>query len=876
MGQKQIHPPRWAERFLSWYCRPSLLEDLQGDLHEYFERNLKSKGVARARLIYIIDVLKFFRLYTVRKPKFLDLLIQWIMLSSYIKTSGRNILRNKLFSSINIAGLAVSISVGLLMIGMLYDSLSYDRFHEKHDRIYRVISSYQYRGQKDSDLFATTSWRAAKLIKESVSGPEDVAIIRRDFSGDFTVADKTIPLEGITANSSFFNVFTFPLLSGNAATALSDPFSVVLTSKTAIKMFGDADAIGKSVILKDRQYVVTGIMADIPVFSHMKFDLIGSLGSSEITQKDDANIMQWDRVWDTYAYVLMPEQFNLESFQAGLDKLSRVEDKTVKDVHIALTLQPLTDIISGENLSNQFGPTIGSITIKILAALTIVVILAACFNYTNLSVARSFKRLKEIGVRKTIGAHRSDVIGQFVVESVLISLVPLVFAFFLFVLIRPHFINIEPSLQELLHLNLSPGVVVFFVVFAILVGILAGLFPALTFSKLNAVSVLKSNTGKGLLRGVSARKVLVVFQYALSIILITGTVVIHQQYKHFMAFDLGFTTENVLNIRLQGNKAKLLKDELSGLPEIKDISQSSAVMSIGWYNGTFVKNPTQPLDSSWVYLNTIDENYLRLHELKLVAGRNFTPLAENAPEQEVIVNKHVLSRFNLHPENPAAAIDEIIQVDGKRLRIAGVVEDFQYGRANNRTGKEALFRYSTTNDGYINLKILSSDWPATYAKIEKTWKKIDPIHPLDAKFYKEQLEEAFRGLSASAKLGGFIAFLVICISSIGLLGMVVYSTELRLKEISIRKVFGAGEIRLLYLLGKGFLILLTIAAFIGIPITYFFFDQFLLPQVENHAPLEPFQMLIGVIVIMGIAILMIASQTLKVARTNPAEVLKIE
>jgi putative ABC transport system permease protein len=876
MNKDNSKPPQWAERFLEWYCKPSLLEDLQGDLNEYFDRNVKAKGLRRARFIYIVDVLKFLRLYTIRKPEFINLLTQSIMIASYVKTSGRSIMRNKLFSFINIAGLAVSMSVGLLMIGMIYDSMSYDRFHEKHARIYRVISRYEYRGQKDNDFYATTSLRAAKLIKESVAGPEDVAIIRRDFSGDFAAGEKTIPLEGITANASFFNVFTFPLLYGDPSKVLKDPFSVVLTEQTAKKLFGSADVTGKQIMLRDRSYIVSGVMKDVPTFSHMKFDMVASLATLDITQKDDAGVMKWDRIWDTYAYLLMPGDGDLALLQTNLADLSTREDRTAVDVHIELDLQPLTDIITGENLSNQFGPTIGGTTIKILGSLAFVVILAACFNYTNLSVARGFKRLREVGVRKTMGAHRFQVIGQFTVESVVISMVAMVVAFLLFVLIKPHFINIEPTLQQLLHLNLSPTIFGLFVAFAIMVGIAAGLFPALIFSKLNTVQVLKNSTGKGLLKGVGARKMLVVFQYTLSIILITGTLVLHQQYKHFMAFDLGFDTENVLNLRLQGNKAKLLKDELSTLPEIKDISESSSIMSIGWYDGTFAKNPAQPLDSAWVYSNRIDENYLALHDLKLIAGRNFTPLSESTIEQEVIVNKHVLSRFNIHPDNIASAIGEIIEVDRKPLRIAGVVDDFQYGRANNRAGKEVVLRYAQNTDGFLNLKILSSDWPATYEKIQNAWKKIDPIHPMDAKFYKEQLEDAFKGLSASAKLGGFIAFLVICISSIGLFGMVVYSTESRLKEISIRKVFGAGEVRLLYLLGKGFLLLLLIAAFIGIPITYIFFDLILLPQVENHAPMQVMQMLFGVITIMAIAVLMIASQTLKVARTNPAEVLKAE
>jgi putative ABC transport system permease protein len=231
--KRSISPPKWAQNFLSWYCKPAVLEDLEGDLLEYFDRHVESKGPFRAKLIYVLDVLKFFRSYTVRKPSFFDTLIHYIMLISYIKTSGRNIYRNKFFSAINIIGLAVSMSVGLLMIGMLDDVLSYDKFHEKHDRIYRVISRYEYNKRQDDDYYATTSMRTAELIKETTTGPEDVAVLHRSFSGDLTAGDKAVPLNGLLANESFFNVFSFELIQGNAQTALKEPFSVVLTKESA-------------------------------------------------------------------------------------------------------------------------------------------------------------------------------------------------------------------------------------------------------------------------------------------------------------------------------------------------------------------------------------------------------------------------------------------------------------------------------------------------------------------------------------------------------------------------------------------------------------------------------------------------------------------
>jgi hypothetical protein len=228
MKKQSMHPPRWAERFLEWYCRPALLEDLQGDLHEYFERNLKTKGLRRARLIYIMDVFKFFRSYTVRKPEFINLLIHWIMIGSYIKTSGRSIVRNKLFSGINIIGLAISMCVGLLMIAFVSDLFSYDDFHEKGERIYRVNTTDQRTDQHPFSL-ATSSVKAGRKIQETISGIEKVTLLRRGLGGDAKVGEATIPISGIWADEAFFSVFSFPLLQGDMKTALKEPYSIVLT-----------------------------------------------------------------------------------------------------------------------------------------------------------------------------------------------------------------------------------------------------------------------------------------------------------------------------------------------------------------------------------------------------------------------------------------------------------------------------------------------------------------------------------------------------------------------------------------------------------------------------------------------------------------------
>jgi ABC-type antimicrobial peptide transport system permease subunit len=873
---KKPTPPKWAQRFLAWYCKPELLEDLHGDLNEYFDRNVKSKGPKTARLTYIIDVLKFFRSYTLRKPKFIDFFIQWIMIRSYIKTSGRSIVRNKLFSTINIIGLAISMSVGLLMIAFLSDLLSYDDFHEKKARIYRVITVDQRNDQPVMNL-ASTSVKAGKKIQETMSGVETVTLLRNGFGGDASMGETTLPLHGLWADRSFLSVFTFPLRSGNAATALKEPYSIVLTEKSAKKLFGDADALGKSIKVDTTHYMVTGIMDDVPKLSHMNFEALASFSTLEVQPPaGDNGFLNWESIYSNYVYILLPEKGNPETLQSNLDRLSAAENAGIQNRKIMLSLQPLKEIALGKNLSNSIGPMMVPIVLWILGGLAFVVILSACFNYTNLSIARSLRRSREVGIRKVIGALKSHVLGQFISESVIIALLALVFSFFLFLFLRTQFLALAPQLADLVTLDISPMMMIYFIVLAIAVGVLAGFLPALFFSRIHAIQVLKDVSSLQVFRQITLRKGLIVIQYTFSLIFITATLIGYNQYRSFLTYDLGFTTANILNIRVNGTNGDLFVKELSELPEVSGISRSLMVSSLGSIYGMQMKYVKTPDDSANVWLNLVDEHYLPLHNHTFLAGKNFNPKPEKADENEAIINEQVLRRFDIGKKDPNKALGEVVIMEGKKLTIVGVVKDFHYGTLES-TIEPMIFRYSTNKTyGYVNAKILTRDWPATLASIDRAWKKIDRVHPLDAKFYDDQIEQAYSQFSVMIKVIGFLAFLAVCIASMGLFGMVVFTTETRLKEISIRKVLGASEWILIMLLSRGFLFLLTIAAGVAIPATYLFFDKVVLVNFAYHVPIGFVELWAGVLVVMIIAFVMIGSQTLKVAKSNPSQVLKSE
>ncbi|RRB00128.1 ABC transporter permease [Larkinella rosea] len=813
------------------------------------------------------------------------------MIGSYLKTSRRNLLHNKLFSSINVIGLAISMSVGLLLIAFVLDMHSYDKFHKNGERIYRITNvvtenSKQSRSQSGSK-FATTSIKTGKLIRQKVTGIEDVAILRTDFSQDAKIGDTSFPIKGFWADPSLFKIFTFPMLAGNPETALKAPYSIVLTETTAKKLFGREDALGKVIRFDTLDYQVTGVMQDVPFFSHLTFEALVSLSTAEQLNRNNDDFEKWTNMSSNFVYVLLPETADIASIQSQLGAIAREENRVDETTKIRLELLPLSTIVVGENFRaseggpGSVGPHMSPVVLWILGGLALIVILSACFNYTNLSMARAMRRFKEVGIRKAIGAGKSQVWQQFLAEAIMISLTALFLSFFLFLLLRPMVIHLAPEMQRTVKLELTPVMVLTFLLFSVTVGGVAGLLPALFFSKVSAISALRNVSTVKVFKHLTLRRALVVVQYTLTLIFITTTAIGYVQYKNILAFDLGFNTENILNIDMQGNKPDAFLKELSEMPDVKGVSRSLIVTSVGNAWGGFIKYKDSR-DSALVMTNHVDENYLSLHEHKLLAGGNFRTRPTTASAStELIVNQQFLKRFNIAGGDPQKAIGAVVsfssfRVKERKMTLVGVMKDFHYGKVDNLIQPTAFLAWTPEDRAVLNAKIQSADLLSTRARIESAWKKIDRIHPFKAEFFDESIEEAYSEFSILIKIIGFLSILAISIASMGLFGMVAYTTETRLKEISIRKVMGASSGNLIYLLSRGFLVQLSISALIALPITYLFFENWVLTNFPYHTPVRIVELFVGLLVVLLIAFLMIGSQTMKAARSNPAEVLKSE
>ncbi|MCG8319950.1 MAG: ABC transporter permease [Cytophagales bacterium] len=868
-------PPKWATRFLRWYCNRQMAEDLEGDIHEFYLRNIKTKGLKMARFIYVIDVLKFFRIYTVQKPKINHPMNHFLLFKNYFQTSARNLRQNWLFSLINVAGLAISMSVGLLLIFFISEIYTFDTFHKDADRIYRINGSYEYLGKVDNSFYASTSPVTGAKMLASIPGIEHLTILHRGAKSNVTYENKTIPLQLRWASDEFFDVFSFDLLAGNKNTALTALNALVITDESAKKLFGDETPINKQVILEGESYIITGVVAKPPMNSHLQFELLGSYSTYANANKHHKWFSSWNNMWDHYVYFKLEEHQDPSLVQLGLDKISEEENSKSDYIVIKAHLQPLLGIIPGANLNNTFGPTMETKMVWTLVLLGIVVLISACFNYTNLSLGRSMRRSREIGIRKVNGASGFQVWSQFILESTLISLVALMVALGLFLVLRNYFFTIDRRMADIVTLQLTPELMGYFLLLAVAVGLMAGFFPALFFSKVTVLKVLNNMNRIKLSGQFNFKKILILLQYTISLAFIIAVTLIYKQYRYSLSFDLGFNTENILNLNLFDNDPATLVNELKQLPEIKKLSQSSLVTSIGYYWGTQAKKSKGTPDSTSIKYNKVDEHYLPLHGHEFLAGGNFVKGSENdsAVNNQVIINESLLKRFSI--DTPDQAIGEEIIISDDVKVIQGVLKDFHFGRIDYKISPFA-FIYEPAQNKYLNILINTADVFGTMKKIEEAWKRFDPVHPMKASFYDDQIKEAYKEYVSWLTIMSFMAFLAVTIASMGLLGMVVFTTESRLKEISIRKVFGASEFNLIYLVGRGFMLLLVLAAIVAIPLTYYYVNTVIFEEIVYKVSFSFFDIMMGVIIVMAIALLTICFETVRVARTNPSTILRNE
>jgi len=796
------------------------------------------------------------------------------MIKNYLLTAFRNILRYKGFSLINIFGLSLSMSVCMLIIVVILDQLSYDDMHTKKDRIFRVqqVDSLSSVSLK----MASNPYALGVELRDNYAVAEKVVILNSTFRGDGLYNDTRLELNGLYTNTSFFDAFDFQLQDGSVEGILDEPYTMVLSRETANKFFGDEDPIGKFIEIDTLgAYEVKGIVAKTKKKSHIRFEALISLSTLEIldSRRDEPRFVNnWETGWGSWIYLLLNENSDLGSIQQVLDQISMEKYKGNEETNFSFYLQPLNKIVPGPLLGNEIGVFLPKVFILFLGGLALVIIISASFNYTSLSVARSMLRAKEVGVRKTFGAFRSQVILQFLLEAMVIAVISLLFAIVLLQFLLPAFSGMQ--MMSLLEIRPEQNTTLYlwFLIFALVTGLLSGALPAVVISALKPVSVLKGITNVKFFSRITLRKILLVSQFVFSMVFIISILLIFKQMNFMINAELGFEAEVVYDIDLQGKEFSKVKAEYNQLPEVVNITASSHVPAEGNVWGVDIR--LKPEDEKYeVHYFSVDENYIETMSLELIAGRNFPENMSTENEKFVIASEMIIDQFQLGSAQDALGTTLILE-DSTMVEIIGIIKDYQYA-AVFLNQRPLLLRYLPNVHYHAFLRLDSPNMTATTGKLERTWEKVDPDHSLDGDFLDNRIKYYYTFFEDIMYTVGFATLLAIIIASFGLLGMATYSTRTRTKEIGIRKAFGAESNQIVLLVSRSYLWLMLIAAVIGGSIAYLA-NNLWLQYLAKSVDFGIGTILAGVFLVVFVGLLTISSQTLKVAQTKPARTLKDE
>jgi putative ABC transport system permease protein len=800
------------------------------------------------------------------------------MLFNYLKIGIRSLLKNKTFSLINILGLATSMSVCIVIIMLVADQLSYDRHNTKRENIYRILTE-----RDDSNdfvnLFATSPMPIADKITKDYSGVKSVTRILRGFGNSWIGIgdDLNIPIGGFFVDHNFISMFEYELEFGNPITALVEPNSVVLTKEAAEKLYDYENPVGEMIKVGEAgEYKVTGVLKRNNNKSHIKFEALASISTVKNLEADSTRspaLETWRRSTAGWVYIELNEGTNPADINKNLAQIGHEVYDDMEDIGYRFQLQNISDITPGPLLGNTIGPGLPNIFVYFLVGLAMIIMLSACFNYTNLTIARSLTRAKEIGIRKVSGAYKYQIFTQFISEAVIISVFALIISLLLLVILEPafHQLNFASMLQW--DLNASPMVYAVCLVFSVFVGLIAGIFPAILLSSFEPIKVLNSLSGIKLFSKLGMRKALLVLQFTMSLIFIISTSLVYKQLNYMVDADYGFNKSDMIKVQLNDTDYRIFKAELSKHTSIENIALASHIPAAGSTYGTGVKVNPQDEEVDFSYF-AVDEGYIENLQLKLVAGRNFKNTVTKEQANQIIVNEKTAETFELG--NAQDAIGQILLIDDTvQVEIIGVVADYNHQTMMQDIAPMAL-RYLPEEYSHVQIRYGQGKRDAAISDIKSSWEIVNPGKKMDYKDFDVAVSEFYDLIFGDlVSIVGLFSFIAIMVACLGLLGMATFTTETRLKEVSIRKVLGADEKHIIMLLSKSFMILLSIAILIAVPASYLL-NGLWLDAIAYRVDLSFGTIGLSTLIILVLGALTIGSQTFKAATINPADTLKME
>lgn len=806
------------------------------------------------------------------------------MLKSYFTIALRSLTKYKGYSTINLLGLTVGITTCILIYLYIQHELSYDQFHERAERIYRVNNTYLAEGMTS---YPTVASAMAVGAQESISSVENVVRIAR-FGGGFNNAaivqiedDFYREQQVYAADVSFFSVFSFPLLEGEAASALAEPFSAVLTEETARKYFGRTDVVGESFRFAnddEHEYRVTGVVANPPSNSHFIFSLLISTESMASLNPDVDLATTWNND-GYYTYLLLEGGASLPEITAQLNALNG-EHLTPQDIPREASLTALTDIHLHSNLLNELRPNGSMVQVYVFVAIALFVLFIAMVNYMNLATARSARRAKEVGLRKTLGAERKQLISQFLSESVLLVLAATVFSLFLAQALLPAFSQLSGK-ELTLDLMSNVGLWLGLILVVLFTGLASGSYPALFLSGFKPAEVLKGKLALGMNSSPWLRKGLVTFQFTISIILIIGAWVVYSQIDYLHNKDLGFQKEHVVIIQNTDNaineQLNTLKQELNRHPGVLSSAASFSVPG-GLRPIVQVKSDQMGEDEQANVAGiNIDFEYLQTMGIEVEAGRDFDPRFTTDSTEAIIINREAIKELGLVGEPVGQTVRLNIGFandDFQEKQIIGVVDNINF-EPLYRSTHGALFAPIFPVYNYIFVRIEPDQREEAIAHLEDTWTAFAPDQPFEYSFLDDDLNQLYQ---AEEKLGSIVTYfsvLAIIIACLGLFGLASFATDQRRKEIGIRKVLGSSSTKIIGLFFKEYLQIIAIANLIAWPAAYFLVQKYL----ENFTFGTQIQwviFLVAGILVLVVALVTVGTKAASAAMANPVKSLRNE
>nr|NQU92612.1 ABC transporter permease [Bacteroidota bacterium] len=807
------------------------------------------------------------------------------MLKNYFKTAIRNLIRNKLFSFINILGLAIGLAASILMLLYVSHELNYDKFHKDYGRIYRIAVE----GQMSGDFFdvAVTPAPLAPFLKWSF--PEVESTVRMDNVNQqslFTSGDNRFyETDVLFADSAFFSIFDFNPIVGDLQHALDEPFSIVLTNSVAGKYFGKENPVGKVLKINDEhQFKVTAVLEDVPTNSHLKFRILLSWSSRE------AMGPQYHDDWGSlgfYSYVKLannadPDQFEEKIRNVIMENIiiSSGEDASVFE-NISLEfnsyLQPLTSIHLHSNLMAELSPNSDISYVYSFSAIALFILLIACINFMNLTTARSSKRAREVGIRKVLGSYKLQLIQQFLGEAVIISFSGLIFAILLVQLALPVFNNVlGGNLDSSLVFN--PGMFVIYFLIALVVGLVAGSYPAFYLSSFQPIKVLKGSLASGNKNPV-LRNILVVIQFSISIFLIIGTGIIYNQLTFVKNKRLGFDKEHIMVVQLRNDKTRdrfqVLENELYNLPAVKNVTSSFSTPGVGSDGSAYFPEGMGQTDPWLIFNNGVNYGYIETMGMEMLYGRNFAK--EHATDTAaIIINETLLKKLGWGNDAIGKKMKAGDPTEGADLHVIGVVKDFHYQSLHDKI--EPYMLYLRTSDmRSLSIKVNPGNLAQNIEQIGDKWNQLVPELPFEYKFLDETFDELYQTDENLANLFIYFSLIAIFIACLGLIGLATFTAEQKRKEIGIRKTFGASSGHVSFRLTMEFSKWIVLSNIIAWPLAFYFLDKWLQSFAFRIDLIDTWYIFVlSAVLSLLLAVLTIVHQTLKAANANPVEALKFE